>query len=161
MHARARPRNACAAGVQIWRFAGSKRLTLVPLGACARRCRLRSHCAPSTQASVVASASSAASGRPETAISVSLLARSHALPSALLSTSGRYSSFYRVWVLPSAHKHNTTTKHTRATKLGEQAGACGSSRWARADAKARAAQGRPRCCAVKRFRSSGTLAEPG
>ena len=55
---------------------GSKRLTLVPLGACARRCRFHSHCAPSTQASVVASASSAASGRPETAISVSLLARS-------------------------------------------------------------------------------------
>ena len=50
-----------------------------PLGACARRCRFRSHCAPSTQASVVASASSAASGRPETAISVSLLARSHDL----------------------------------------------------------------------------------
>ena len=58
---------------------GSKRLTLVPLGACARRCRFRSHCTPSTQASVVASASSAASGRPETAISVSLLARSHDL----------------------------------------------------------------------------------
>ena len=26
------------------------------------------------------------------------------------------------WVQPSAHEHNTTTKHTRATKLGEQAG---------------------------------------
>ena len=78
MHARGRggrgmhvPR-AFKSGVSL----GSKRLPLVPLGACARRCRFRSHCAPSTQASVVASASSAASGRPETAISVSLLARS-------------------------------------------------------------------------------------
>ena len=82
MHARGRggrgmhvPR-AFKSGVSL----GSKRLTLVPLGACARRCRFRSHNTPSTQASVVASASSAASGRPETAISVSLLARSHDLP---------------------------------------------------------------------------------
>ena len=52
---------------------GSKRLPLVPLSACARVCRFRSQCTHSTQASVVTSASTAASVAMQTAISVSLL----------------------------------------------------------------------------------------
>ena len=55
---------------------GSKRLPLVPLSACARVCRFRSQCTPSTQAFVVASASTAASVAVQTAISVSLLCSS-------------------------------------------------------------------------------------
>ena len=75
MHARARAgegRTRVPKGVSL----GSKRLSLVPLSACARVCRLHGHWAPSPQAFVVASASSAASGALETAFSVSLLARS-------------------------------------------------------------------------------------
>ena len=82
MHARARGVHARARAFKNSVSLGSKRLPLVPLSACARVCRFRSQCTPSTQAFVVASASTAASVAVQTAISVSLLACAHALLSS-------------------------------------------------------------------------------